>query len=116
VQKPEVLEKYREAGRILAEVRGEAIKKVKVGVKLLDVAESVERSIQQKGGAVAFPTNISLNEEAAHATPITVPGGDRRLTYDPLKRIGVGLSRLGTSQAISIGAYAYAQHELERQR
>jgi methionyl aminopeptidase len=69
VQEPEVLDKYREAGRILAEVRGEAIKKVKVGVKLLDVAESVERSIQQKGGAVAFPTNISLNEEAAHATP-----------------------------------------------
>ena len=69
MQQPEVLEKYRKAGRILAEVRGEAIKKVKVGVKLLDVAESVERSIQQKGGAVAFPTNISLNEEAAHATP-----------------------------------------------
>lgn len=69
MQEPEVLDKYREAGRILAEVRGEAIKKVKVGVKLLDVAESVERSIQQKGGAVAFPTNISLNEEAAHATP-----------------------------------------------
>jgi methionyl aminopeptidase len=64
-----VLDKYREAGRILAEVRGQAIKKVKVGEKLLDVAESIERSIQQKGGAVAFPTNISLNDEAAHATP-----------------------------------------------
>jgi methionyl aminopeptidase len=69
VQEAEVLDKYREAGRILAEVRGEAIKKVKVGEKLLDVAESIERSIQQKGGAVAFPTNISLNDEAAHATP-----------------------------------------------
>ncbi len=69
MQEPEVLDKYREAGRILAEVRGEAIKKVKVGEKLLDVAESIERSIQQKGGAVAFPTNISLNDEAAHATP-----------------------------------------------
>ena len=69
MQEAEVLDKYREAGRILAEVRGEAIKKVKVGEKLLDVAESTERSIQQKGGAVAFPTNISLNDEAAHATP-----------------------------------------------
>lgn len=69
MQEPEVLDKYREAGRILAEVRGEAIKKVKVGEKLLDVAESIERSIQQKGGEVAFPTNISLNDEAAHATP-----------------------------------------------
>jgi methionyl aminopeptidase len=69
VQEADVLDKYREAGRILAEVRGEAIKKVKIGEKLLDVAESVERLILQKGGAVAFPTNISLNDEAAHATP-----------------------------------------------
>ena len=65
----EVLEKYREAGRILAEVRADAVKKIKVGKKLLDAAESIENSIQQKGGAVAFPTNISVNEEAAHATP-----------------------------------------------
>ena len=65
----DVLEKYREAGRILAEVRADAIKKIKVGKKLLDAAESIENSIRQKGGAVAFPTNISVNEEAAHATP-----------------------------------------------
>jgi methionine aminopeptidase, type II len=69
VQEADVLDKYREAGRILAEVRGEAIKKVKIGEKLLDVAESIEHLIQQKGGAVAFPMNISLNDEAAHATP-----------------------------------------------
>jgi methionyl aminopeptidase len=69
VQEADVLDKYREAGRILAEVRGEAIKKVKIGEKLLDVAESIERRILQKGGAVAFPVNISLNDEAAHATP-----------------------------------------------
>jgi glucokinase len=50
------------------------------------------------------------------ARQITVPGSSRQLTYDPLKRIGVGLSRLGTSEAISIGAYAYALHELDRHR
>ena len=69
MQEADVLDKYREAGRILAEVRGEAIKKVKIGKKLLDVAESIEHLIQQKGGGVAFPMNISLNDEAAHATP-----------------------------------------------
>jgi methionyl aminopeptidase len=69
VQEADVLDKYREAGRILTEVRGEAIKKVKIGKKLLDVAESIEHLILQKGGAVAFPMNISLNDEAAHATP-----------------------------------------------
>ena len=45
---------------------------------------------------------------------ITVPGSDRKVIYDPLKRVGVGLSRLGTSRAVAIGAYAYALHVLEQ--
>ncbi len=69
VNESDVLEKHREAGRILADVRDEAIKKVKVGKKLLDLAEDVERAIREEGGEVAFPVNISRNEEAAHATP-----------------------------------------------
>ncbi len=48
------------------------------------------------------------------ARQITVPGSSRQLTYDPLKRIGVGLSRLGTSEAVAVGAYAFALHELDR--
>lgn len=45
---------------------------------------------------------------------ITVPGSQRTLKYDPLARVGVGLSRLGTSQAIAIGAYAFALNNLDR--
>lgn len=45
---------------------------------------------------------------------VRVPGSSRQVTYDPLKRIGVGVSRLGTSQAISIGAYAFALEALDR--
>ena len=69
MQDADVLKKYREAGQILARIRDDAIKKIRVGGKLLDLADHIERSIQQNGGEVAFPTNISLNEEAAHATP-----------------------------------------------
>jgi glucokinase len=43
---------------------------------------------------------------------IKVPGSDRSLAYDPLLRVGVGMSRLGTSQAIAIGAYAFALQKL----
>jgi glucokinase len=50
------------------------------------------------------------------ARKITVPDSDRQVIYDPLKRIGVGLSRLGTSHAVAVGAYAYALHELEHHR
>jgi glucokinase len=45
---------------------------------------------------------------------IAVPGTDRQVAYDPLARTGVGLSRLGTSEAIAIGAYAFALEQLGR--
>jgi methionyl aminopeptidase len=64
-----ILDKYRSAGRILAEVREEAVDRIKEGVALLEVAEFVENSIREKGAQPAFPCNISRNEEAAHATP-----------------------------------------------
>jgi glucokinase len=43
---------------------------------------------------------------------IPVPQSNRTLKYDPAQRIGVGVSRLGTSEAIAIGAYAFALRKL----
>jgi glucokinase len=50
-----------------------------------------------------------------HGDPreIVVPGTQKRIVYDPLKRVGIGLSRLGTSRAVAIGAYAFALHALD---
>lgn len=45
---------------------------------------------------------------------ITVYGTKRKVRYDPEMRIGVGVSTLGTSKAISIGAYAFALYALDR--
>jgi glucokinase len=45
---------------------------------------------------------------------VVVPGTKRKVKYDPLQRIGVGLSRLGTSEAVGIGAYAFALNQLDR--
>jgi glucokinase len=44
---------------------------------------------------------------------IPVPGSKRSVTYDPLERVGVGLSRLGTSRATALGAYAFALTALD---
>lgn len=44
---------------------------------------------------------------------IKVPKTDKTVMYDPMKRIGIGLSRLGTSKSVSIGAYAYALKMLD---
>ena len=45
--------------------------------------------------------------------PLQVYGTDRYVAYDPMKRIGVMISKLGASKAISVGAYAYALHQLD---
>ena len=44
---------------------------------------------------------------------LPIPQSTRTVLYDPIKRIGVGISRLGTSKAVSFGAYAYALHRLD---
>jgi glucokinase len=45
---------------------------------------------------------------------IRVPFSKRVINYNPSRYIGVGVSRLGTSRAVSIGSYAYALAELEK--
>jgi glucokinase len=44
---------------------------------------------------------------------IAVHGSGRTVQYDPEMRIGVGISKLGTSKAVSIGAYAFALQSLD---
>ncbi|OVE79183.1 hypothetical protein BVY01_03315 [bacterium I07] len=48
-------------------------------------------------------------------TEIRVPGSSKTVPYDPVKRLGVGLSVLGTSRAVGIGAYTFALHALDRE-
>ncbi len=44
---------------------------------------------------------------------INVPGTSKKIEYDPLLRIGVGLSKNETSKIIALGAYAFALHALD---
>jgi len=44
---------------------------------------------------------------------IAVPRSKKRVVYDPLQRVGIGISRLGTLEAVAIGAYAFALHKLD---
>lgn len=43
-----------------------------------------------------------------NSTKIKVYGSNREVDYDPIKRIGVTLSDIGASNAVSLGAYLYA--------
>jgi methionyl aminopeptidase len=60
---------YEKAGRIAAEVMKEGFEKIKSGARLLDLASSIEGSIEEKGAKPAFPCNISVNAVAAHYSP-----------------------------------------------
>lgn len=64
-------ENYIKAGKILSQVQKNARKTIRVGEKLLDIAERIEKDIcaQGKGVKPAFPVNLSLNNYAAHYTP-----------------------------------------------
>ena len=84
----EKYEKHREAGEILAQVRQEAAERVDVGVNQLEVAEYAEDRIRELGGKPAFPVNISVDEEAAHATPSI---GDETTFGEEMVNLDIGV-------------------------
>lgn len=44
---------------------------------------------------------------------VKVPFSDQLAWFDPTKRVGVGITKLGTSSAVAIGAYAFAMEQLK---
>jgi methionyl aminopeptidase len=63
------LDKHRQAGKILRQVKKYAKPLVKDGAKALDIAESIEAKIVELGGKPAFPVDVSVNDMAAHYNP-----------------------------------------------
>jgi hypothetical protein len=94
---------------LLAEMRGQlhlqdgtAINRLQMHVFNLD--DPAEFARFAKGSDRRLP----LPASPLPASPRTAPAPARTVSYDPLKRTGVVLSRLGASRAISLGAYAFA--------
>ena len=73
----DAVESYREAGAVLVEAMNEAREMVEPGRSHLEVAEWTEEFIRDQGAGIAFPVNISVDEEASHATP----GRDDETTF-----------------------------------
>lgn len=48
------------------------------------------------------------------ARKIKIYGSEEEVTYDPQKRIGVAISKMGASKAISVGAYTFALDQLDK--
>ncbi|HPD81860.1 MAG TPA: type II methionyl aminopeptidase [Candidatus Pacearchaeota archaeon] len=58
-----------QAGKIAQEVKKYIKPLIKKNSSLLEIAEKIENKIVELGGKPAFPTNLSINEIAAHYTP-----------------------------------------------
>ncbi|CCQ32182.1 Methionine aminopeptidase protein [Halorhabdus tiamatea SARL4B] len=97
----EKYEKHRQAGEILADVREQARERVEVGASHLELVEWIEDQIIEQGGKPAFPVNVSIDEEAAHATPAIDDGstfGEEVVTID----IGVSVDGWLADSAVTI--------------
>ncbi|MBU0899083.1 MAG: type II methionyl aminopeptidase [Nanoarchaeota archaeon] len=84
-----ILEKYKKAGSITATIREDLLKKIKPGMKILEIAEYVDAEIEKRGGKPAFPVNISINEITAHDTPRA--NDDREVKEGDLVKIDIGV-------------------------
>ncbi len=67
--KKQDIDKILKAGKIAKEVREWIMPQVKHGMLLIEIAEKIESKIIELGAKPAFPTNLSINEIAAHFTP-----------------------------------------------
>ena len=65
----ETLEKYKKAGKIGSKIKEEVLERIKPGMKILELAEFIEKRILELGGKPAFPVNIGINDITAHYTP-----------------------------------------------
>jgi len=99
------IEKLKKAGKIAAEVREFVLTLAKANTPLLEIAEAVEKKISALGAKPAFPINISINNIAAHHTPLA---GERLTLKDgDLVKFDIGVHIDGniadTAVSVSIG-------------
>ena len=78
---------YKKAGKIAVEIVKHLKVFVKPRMKLIDIANEVDKLIEEKGAKPAFPVNLSLNEVAAHYTP----SADDETIAEGLLKIDLGV-------------------------
>ena len=82
------LEALRKACKIAAEAREYGKSLIKPGASLLDVTEKIEAKIFDLGGFLAFPSQISFNEQAAHNYPSF---DDKTVFKEQLVKLDIGV-------------------------
>jgi methionyl aminopeptidase len=101
----EIFEKYRDAGLLAAKILHRGAQEIRAGRSYLDLVESIEMQVKNEGAALAFPLNLSLNEDAAHDT--ASPGDARVFAKGDVAKLDLGIQIDGyiadTATTIDLG-------------
>jgi methionyl aminopeptidase len=112
----EIFEKYRDAGVLAAKILRRSAQEIRVGESYLDLVESIEVQVEEEGAALAFPLNLSLNEDAAHDT--ASPGDARVFTKGDVAKLDLGVQIDGyiadTATTIDLGSNSLLLEASER--
>ena len=103
--KDEIFDKYRDAGSIAAGILRDGAQAIRIGASYLDLVESIEAKVIENGAGLAFPLNISLNEDAAHDTASY--GDDRVFASGDVVKLDLGVQIEGyiadTATTVDLG-------------
>jgi methionyl aminopeptidase len=107
--KDEILDKYREAGLLASKILRDGAKEIRIGASYLETVELIESRVIDEGAALAFPLNLSLNEDAAHDT--ASPGDARILAKGDVAKLDLGVHVDGyiadTATTIDLGTNTF---------
>lgn len=81
---------YKKAAIVWKKAIKDSKKKAVEGTSLLELAEKIEKNILEEA-KLAFPINLSINEEAAHFTPNGKKEDDRILKKEDVLKIDIGV-------------------------
>jgi len=115
----EIFEKYREAGAIASKILHEGARGIRIGESYFALVENIESRVREEGASLAFPLNLSLNEDAAHDT--ASPIDTRIFEKGDVAKIDLGVHIDGyiadTATTVDLGSNALllaaSEHALE---
>ncbi len=84
----EEVETYIKLGEYHSSVLNKFARSIESNVKVIDLVERSEESIREGGYELAFPTNLSINEIAAHYTPY--PGDETIIPENGVIKLDMG--------------------------
>jgi methionyl aminopeptidase len=101
----DIFEKYHDAGELAAKILRHGAQSIRIGGSYLELVESVEEEVRKEGAELAFPLNLSLNEDAAHDT--ASPGDERIFVKGDVAKLDLGVQIDGyiadTATTIDLG-------------